>query len=87
METKKCSTCKQTLALNDFSKDSRYKQGVKGQCKSCLMKMQNKRRKKNPDKYRKKMNDWIKSNPLLTEKRRIRAYTKYLTDRGFSVFI
>lgn len=85
METKKCSTCGEVLTLDKFSKDPRYEKGVKGQCRKCLQKLQSKRYYDNPEKYKKKMNDWIKSTPKLTEKRLIKAYTKYLQDRGFSV--
>ena len=85
METKKCSKCGEILTLDKFAKDSRYEKGVKGQCRRCLQELQNKRYHDNPDKYKAQMNNWIKSTPELTEKRRITAYIKYLKDRGFSV--
>jgi hypothetical protein len=85
METKKCSRCGEILTLDKFHKDSRYEKGVKGQCRKCLQDLRSKRYYDNPEKYKKKMNEWIKSTPELTEKRLITAYTKYLQDRGFSV--
>jgi hypothetical protein len=85
METKRCSTCNEVKELNQFRKDSRYSQGVKGQCTNCLNLITSKRYHENPDKYKEKMKNWMQSTPHLTEKRLIRAYTKYLTERGFSV--
>ena len=85
METKKCSSCGEVLTLDKFNKDSRYEKGVKGQCRKCLQILKSKRYYENPDKYKFKMNEWIAKTPKLTEKRRITAYIKYLTERGYSV--
>lgn len=38
MQTKTCSTCKQTLSIENFHKGSRYKDGHRGQCKACTYK-------------------------------------------------
>ena len=85
METKKCSNCGEIKSLNQFSKDPRYLQGVIGTCRKCVQAIRSKNYYANPEKYKKKMNDWIHSTPELTEKRRIKAYTKYLIEKGYSV--
>jgi len=85
MKAKKCTKCGEVLTLDKFHKDPRYKGGVIGQCKKCIQKRTSELYHENHEKYRKKMNDWIKSTPELKEKRLIRAYTKYLQDRGFTV--
>ncbi len=85
METKKCSQCKKVKELSEFSNDIRYSYGVKGICRRCTQDNVNKKRKENPEKYRKIMNDWIHSRPDLAEKRRITYYINYLKGRGFVV--
>jgi len=85
METKVCSSCKRELTLDKFHKDSRYSKGVRGQCRACLQELKSKRYYDNPEKYKKKYNDWNNSRPDLRERRRIRSYIKYLEERGYKV--
>ena len=87
METKICTRCEQEKELKEFIKDSRYVKGVRGQCKNCLRELKNERYWRNPEKYRKIMKDYLARTPELTKKRRIRAYIKYLENRGFKVLI
>ena len=85
METKKCSRCGDVKTLKNFAPDSRYQKGVIGTCRKCKQQLKSKRYYDNPEKYKRKMNEWAAKTPHLTEKRRITAYVKYLSERGYTI--
>jgi hypothetical protein len=85
METKQCSTCKEIKTIDRFIKDSRYKNGFRGQCRECIQKKQKERYYKEWYLYREKDKVWREKTPELTEQRRIRTYIKYLISKGYKI--
>ena len=85
METKICSTCNKKKPIENFHKAKGYIGGRVGQCRDCLNMMNRKRRKENPEKYRKKNKDWIDRNPELVRANRLKSYKNALEKEGYIV--
>lgn len=60
---KRCVSCKKDLSESEFSLDSRSKDLLKPDCKSCRSAYMKNRRAKNPDKLRVQSRTWAKNNP------------------------
>ena len=64
---KRCSKCKEVKAFDEFSRESRNKNGLYSWCKECIrvaaIPRQRKYRKNNPEKARESNKQWRKNNP------------------------
>jgi hypothetical protein len=67
--TKHCSRCKIEKFINEFSKDSKVKSGLRSQCKLCAKKDFQKWSKKNLKYNRERVKDWRKENPVCAKER------------------
>lgn len=67
---KVCGVCHLEKELNEFRKDSKYKDGRGCQCRECKKKVEKDWREKNRKKRRKKQRDYYKKNRIKISKNR-----------------
>lgn len=67
--TKTCSTCKVEQPTSNFSKKTRLKDGLNGQCKSCCSKSFRAFYERNAEAQRNRTRQYVKDHPLTPEKK------------------
>jgi hypothetical protein len=83
---KVCCICKENKPLTDYHKDkSRVKDnGISNRCKKCKSNSDKKYRKKNKQKI-KEIDKKYRSDPIIRENNRIRAYKWYWNNRDYAI--
>lgn len=72
---KKCTHCKQIKSITKFSKNKAQRYGSQKECKSCRVKLNRERRRRNPQSHRDEVKRWKKDNPEKLKKQQERWRT------------
>lgn len=88
METKVCSKCKEEKILSEYYKKESCLMGVNSYCKLCQLKLKQKHRKENPEKYKQQTKKYyLKTKDIQAEKKKKwisenrEKYNSYWTNR------
>ncbi len=76
MISKRCPKCKTVKFAFEFSKSKRAKDGLASWCKPCMLKAGRRNYRRDPEKQRKRANEWRRRNPEKLREYRRRKSTK-----------